>query len=226
MAGKIIVLTGVTRGLGRAMTEEFNRLGHKVLGCGRDREEIASLQKIYPEEDFQAIDIANASQVEQWGDRLLEKWPAPDYLINNAALMNIPAPLWEISDREFSQLIDVNIKGTANTIRAFLPSMIAKKSGIIVNFSSGWGRSTSPEVVPYCTSKWAIEGLSRGLSQEVPPNMAVVAFNPGVIDTDMLRTSWGESAGNFHKPQQWAKKAVPFILNIKSRDNGKSLTVS
>ncbi|MBP0016032.1 MAG: SDR family oxidoreductase [Cyanobacteria bacterium SBLK] len=226
MAGKTIVLAGVTKGLGRAMTEEFNNLGHIVLGCGRSRGEIETLQEIYPEGDFQVVDIADADRVEGWRDRLLEKWDAPDYLINNAALINSPAPLWEIGDREFSQLIDVNIKGTANTIRAFLPSMIAKKAGVVVNFSSGWGRSTSPEVVPYCASKWAIEGLSRGLAREVPKNIAVVALNPGIIDTEMLRTCWGEGAAGYPQPQQWAKKAVPFILKIKSRDNGKSLTVS
>lgn len=225
MTDKIIVLTGVTKGLGRGMTEEFNQLGHKVLGCGRSPQQIKMLQEIYPEGDFQVVDVADANQVERWRDRLFKKWPVPDYLINNAALINSPAPLWAISDREFSQLIDVNIKGTANTIRAFVPAMIAQKAGVIVNLSSGWGRSTSPDVVPYCTSKWAIEGLSQGLAQEVPQNMAVVALSPGIIDTDMLRTCWGDGAANYLKPQQWAKKAVPFILNIKSRDNGKSLSI-
>ncbi|MGK7925741.1 MAG: SDR family oxidoreductase [Spirulina sp.] len=225
MTDKIMVITGVTKGLGRSMTEEFSKLGHKVLGCGRSQSEIEALQKTYPDGDFQVVDIADADRVERWRDRLLKKWPAPDYLINCAALINHPASLWEISDREFSQLIDVNIKGTANTIRAFLPAIIANKAGIIVNFSSGWGRSTSPEVVPYCTSKWAIEGLSRGLAQEVPENIAVIALNPGIVDTEMLRTCWGEGAGSYPTPQQWANRAIPFILNLKTSDNGKSLNV-
>ena len=225
MTEKTILISGVTKGLGRAMTEGFNQLGHKVLGCGRSESEIEKLQQIYPNSDFQRVDIADADRVEAWRDRLLNQGKIPDYLINNAALMNRPVPFWEIGDREFSQLIDVNIKGVANTIRAFLPAMMGKKAGIIVNFSSGWGRSTSPEVVPYCTSKWAIEGLSQGLAQEVPKNIAVVALNPGIINTEMLQTCWGEGAESYPTPQQWAKKAIPFILNLKSSNNGQSLTI-
>lgn len=64
MAVKIIVLTGVTKGLGRSMTEEFSKLGHKVLGCSRSRGDIETLQEIYPDGDFQVIDIADAARVE------------------------------------------------------------------------------------------------------------------------------------------------------------------
>jgi NADP-dependent 3-hydroxy acid dehydrogenase YdfG len=61
-------------------------------------------------------------------------------------------------------LIDVNIKGVANVIRYFVPAMIERGSGVIVNFSSYWGRSTAAEVAPYCATKWAIEGLTRALA--------------------------------------------------------------
>jgi len=66
------------------------------------------------------------------------------------------------------------VKGTANVIRYFVPDMVRRKSGVIVNFSSGWGRSTDAEVAPYCASKWAIEGLTQALSQELPSGMAAV----------------------------------------------------
>lgn len=65
---------------------------------------------------------------------------------------------------------------------------------IIVNISSGWGRSTSPEVAPYCASKWAIEGLTQALAQELPSGMVTVALNPGIIHTDMLNICFGEEA--------------------------------
>jgi NAD(P)-dependent dehydrogenase (short-subunit alcohol dehydrogenase family) len=94
---------------------------------------------------------------------------------------------------------------------------------VIVNFSSGWGRSVSPEVAPYCTTKWAIEGLSRALAEELPRPMAAVALNPGVIDTDMLRSCWGDSASSYPDAEHWARRAVPFILKISSRDNGRPL---
>jgi NAD(P)-dependent dehydrogenase (short-subunit alcohol dehydrogenase family) len=104
--------------------------------------------------------------------------------------------------------------------------MIERKQGVIVNFSSGWGRSTSPEVSGYCASKWAIEGLTQALAQELPNGMAAVPLNPGIIDTEMLRSCFGSSAASYPKPEEWAKRAVPFILRIGPCDNGRSLTVS
>ena len=111
----------------------------------------------------------------------------PDLLLNNAAIINQNAPLWKVPSDEFSQLIDINIKGVANIVRHIIPSMIEAGSGVVVNFSSYWGRSTSSEVAPYCASKWAIEGLSQALAQELPHGMAAVALNPGIINTSCYK---------------------------------------
>ena len=80
--------------------------------------------------------------------------------------------------------MDVNIKGTVNVIRHFVPAMVERRRGVIVNFSSGWGRSTRAEVAPYCATKWAIEGFTQALAQELPPGMAAVPLNPGIINTE------------------------------------------
>ena len=98
-------------------------------------------------------------------------------------------------------------------------------TGVIVNFSSTWGRSTSAKVAPYCASKWAVEGLTRALADEMPPGMAAVPLNPGIIDTDMLRCCFGDSASAYPSAPQWAKRAVPFLLQLGPRDNGQALTV-
>ena len=102
--------------------------------------------------------------------------------------------------------------------------MVEKRQGIIINLSSGWGRSTSPDVAPYCATKWAIEGLSGALAQELPKGMGCIALNPGVIDTDMLRKCWGKGADLYQKPRDWAKLAVPFIENLSYQDNGKQMS--
>jgi NAD(P)-dependent dehydrogenase (short-subunit alcohol dehydrogenase family) len=221
-----IVITGVTRGLGLAMTEKFIELGHMVLGCGRSRDVIETLRSRYrPPHDFAAVDVALESQVEPWAARLLSSHGPPEVLINNAGIINQNAPLWQVPSDEFDRLLDVNVKGVANVIRHFLPAMIARRSGVIVNFSSGWGRAVAKEVAPYCASKWAIEGLTQALAEELPRGMAAVPLNPGVIDTDMLRSCFGGSASRYPAPRKWAEKAVPFILSLNSRDSGKPLTV-
>ncbi len=220
-----IVITGVTKGLGKALAEQYIQDGHHVIGCGRDAESIKSLSKNYEgKADFQVVDISRYDQVQKWSALVLEKYRSPDFLINNAGIINKNAFIWEVPQEEFSSVIDVNIKGTYHTIKGFVPSMIKSKNGIVVNFSSGWGRSTSPEVGPYCSSKWAIEGLSKSLAQEFPDGMACVALNPGVIDTDMLRSCWNENASLHEKPDSWASRVAPYILSINSKDSGSSLT--
>jgi NAD(P)-dependent dehydrogenase (short-subunit alcohol dehydrogenase family) len=222
----VIVITGATKGLGQAMIPKFIELGHTVLGCGRSREIIETLRRTYrPPHDFAAVDVAQENLVEPWAARLLSTFGAPDLLINNAGIINKNAPLWQVPGDEFDRVFDVNVKGMANVIRHFLPAMIARKTGMVINFSSGWGRTVAKEVAPYCASKWAVEGLTQALAEELPRGMGAVPLNPGIIDTDMLRSCFGGSASRYPSPAKWAEKAVPYILSLNSRDSGKQLTV-
>ena len=162
---RIIVLTGVTRGLGLAMAEKFIELGHTVLGCGRSREAIENLRvRFRPPHDFAAVDVALESQVEPWAARLLSSHGSPDLIVNNAGVINQNAPLWQVPADEFDRVIDVNIKGVANVIRHFVPAMIARKSGLIINMAPV-SRSVDKEVAPYCAT--GIEGY-RALAEELP----------------------------------------------------------
>lgn len=221
---KRVVLTGATRGLGRALTSELAMRGHTVFGCGRTLAEVERLRAEYPApHEFEVVDVANDDEVAAWAGRFLAAG-APDLLLNNAALINRNARLWEVPADEFDRLIDVNVKGVANLIRHVAPAMIARGRGVIVNFSSGWGRSVASEVAPYCASKWAVEGMTRALARELPPGLAAVTLNPGVIDTDMLRTCYGDQAAQFPGPEEWAQTAVEFLLQVGPKDNGKPLT--
>ena len=223
---RFIVLTGVTRGLGRALLEGFIAEGHTVAGCGRNAKAIEELRQMYPPPHrFDTVDVTSDDAVKIWATALLSNHPAPDLLINNAALINRAAPLWEIDAQEFDQVVAVNVSGVANVIRHFAPAMIKRGSGVIANFSSGWGQSTSPEVAPYCATKFAIEGLTQALAQELPHGMAAIPVNPGIIDTEMLRTCFGDAASSYPTPKLWARKAVPFFLALGPRHNGQSLAV-
>jgi NAD(P)-dependent dehydrogenase (short-subunit alcohol dehydrogenase family) len=223
---KLIVITGVSRGLGQAITEGFIQLENTVLGCARSKNTVEKLQeKFRHPHNFTAVDVAEAEQVQIWAKRLIADYGTPDLLINNAAIINDLAPFWQILSQEFDHLIDVNIKGVANVLRHFLPAMIEQKKGIIVNVSSGWGRSTSPGVSSYCASKWAIEGLTRSLAQELPKGMAAIPLNPGIIHTEMLEVCYGEDAANYTTIKDWTQKAVPFLLQLSEADNGMPLTV-
>lgn len=222
----VVVLTGVSRGLGKAMAQRFADAGYTVCGCARSEAAVSALQDDLGAEHFiSCVDVAEDDSVRQWASDCLSRFGAPEFLINNAAMINTNAVLWEVPADEFDALTAVNINGTANVIRHFAPAMVERGRGVIVNFSSGWGRSASAKVAPYCGSKWAIEGMTQALAEELPPEMAAVPLNPGIIDTEMLRSCFGEAAAGYPDATEWATRAVPFILNLGPDDNGQPLTV-
>jgi len=226
-SGKLILITGVTRGLGRALLDEFARLNHTVAGCGRSTREIEKLRSVMGKPHaFYAVNVADDDAVKTWASVVLSSQGVPDLVLNNAGVINANARLWEISARDFSEVVDINLKGVANVIRHFAPEMVKRKQGVFVNFSSGWGRATEAEVAPYCATKWAIEGLTQAFAQELPSSMAALALNPGIINTDMLRSCFGVSAANYPSPEEWAQVAAPLLLQLGPGDNGKPLTVA
>ena len=221
-----VVITGVSRGLGREMVRQFAAEGWTVAGCCRSEQAARELTAEYSSPHaFASVDISDDASVQAWAAAVIDATGAPDLLVNNAAIINANAPLWQVSAGEFDQLTAVNINGTANTIRHFVPAMIEQGSGAIVNFSSGWGRSTSADVAPYCATKWAIEGLTRALADELPGGLAAVPLNPGIINTDMLQSCFGGNADMYPTAAEWARIAVPTLIGISSEDNGRPMTV-
>ena len=138
----VVVVTGVSRGLGRAMVGKLVESGCTVCGCARSAAAIEALVSEFGSpHQFHRVDVADDGAVAAWAADVIGEHGAPDFLINNGAIINRNAALWNITAEEFDQLTAVNINGTANTIRHFVPAMVDRKCGTIVNFSSGWGRS-------------------------------------------------------------------------------------
>ncbi|KAF5731799.1 NADPH-dependent pterin aldehyde reductase [Tripterygium wilfordii] len=225
---KTVLITGVSKGLGRALAVELAKRGHTVIGCSRSQDKLSSLQSELSSPDshlFVNADMRLNNSVEELARVVVEKKGIPDIIVNNAGTINRNNKIWEVPPEEFDNVIDTNVKGIANVLRHFIPLMLPSKQGIIVNMSSGWGRSGAALVGPYCASKWAVEGLTRSVAKELPDGMAIVALNPGVINTEMLASCFGNSAALYQAPDAWALKAATMILNLTGADNGASLTV-
>lgn len=222
---KHVVITGASQGLGRAMVEEFITRGFCVSACARNAKAMEELKQQYGEaHHFDVVDLASAPAVSNWCVKVL-KTTTPDLVINNAAIINRNAPLWEVPVADFEALMDINITGVFLVLKHLLPEMIKAGEGVVVNMSSGWGRSVSPDVASYCGSKWAIEGMTKALATDLPSGITAVPLNPGVINTAMLQSCFAEAASSYDDATTWAKRAVPFILDISASDNGESLTV-
>ncbi|WP_336766223.1 SDR family oxidoreductase [Bacillus cereus] len=223
---KSVIITGVTQGLGRAMVDRFHELGWNIYGCGRSKDKIEELKKQYSKiHDFQVIDVSDSQQVNNWANYILNTHTAPDMIINNASIVNQNAQLWKITAQEFENVMNVNVNGVVNVIRAFVPAMVARKEGIIINMSSSWGREGEAELAPYCASKFAIEGITKSMALELPHGMAVLALDPGgSISTPMLKSCAPQYINESPTPETWSNKAIEYILNITIDKNGDSLT--
>ena len=205
------------------MVLEFASRGWKVGGGARNHKDLEVLKNELNADHFiDFLDVTDPGGVHSFANRMEEVVGVPNLLVNNAGLINRNAPLTEISPEEFSSVLEVNLGGIHNMIRSFVPKMIKKGHGIIANFSSYWGQSTAPEVAPYCATKWGVEGLTRSLAQELPSGLAAVAFNPGVINTDLLQSTFGAEAKNYPNPQDWSVDAVTRLENLDAQDNGQS----
>ena len=220
---KHIVITGITSGLGLALTRQLLREGHYIHGCGRRKDPLGKEQPDHYH--YQRLDITDYTAVCDWTKAIESDGPPVDFLIHNAALMHENANLWKIDRGRLKAVLDVNVMGTFNVLQAFLPGMLRKAHGIIITLSSGAGRMGIASISGYCASKWAVEGLTKSLAEELPEGMAAIPLSPGIVDTDMLRINFGEDAANFQKPEAWAKVAATFILGLDASQNGESLTV-
>ncbi|XP_022930008.1 NADPH-dependent pterin aldehyde reductase-like [Cucurbita moschata] len=226
-ASRVVLITGVSKGLGRALALELANRGHTIIGCSRDQPKLDSLRQQLPSNSHLLFNanVRSNDSVEELARAVVQNKLVPDIILNNAAVINRNRNLWEVDVEEFDNVIDTNVKGIANILRHFIPLMIPKKHGIIINMSSMAGRRGHSQIAPYCASKWAIEGLSKSLAKELPDGMTVVTLDPGAINTDMLVSVAGSLASNYLPPERWAIKAATMILDLTPSDNGASLTV-
>ena len=188
---KIALVTGSSRGIGRATAARLAREGWAVcVNCAERLNMARSLVTILNYEGCRAMafqaDVSDREQVEDMVRHIKERFGPVSLLVNNAGIAG-QAQFQDIGDEMWDRYFAVNVKGAYHCIQAVLPEMLHEKQGCIVNISSIWGLRGASCETAYASTKAALIGLTRSLALELAPSgIRVNCVAPGVIDTDML----------------------------------------
>jgi NAD(P)-dependent dehydrogenase (short-subunit alcohol dehydrogenase family) len=191
LTGQVVIVTGASRGIGRAIARALANEGARVAGCGRDARAPSFLDDLSAEARarclFTACDIRSSQAVHAFRDAVASTMGPAHVVVNNAGIVARHA-LAQLPEETWNDVLASNLTGTFLVTQAFLPAMQSLRRGKIINLSSIAGRSGTPLLSAYCAAKHGVVGLTRAWAEELRPDgITVNAICPGSVDTDMLQ---------------------------------------
>ncbi|MEI8345197.1 MAG: 3-oxoacyl-[acyl-carrier-protein] reductase [Candidatus Omnitrophota bacterium] len=239
LEGKVAMVTGASRGIGREIALVFAKEGAKLVLTARNIELLKSLaseiKALGAEEPFyDVLDVKNSQNVDAFTDKVLDKYSRVDILVNNAGVTR-DGLLVRMSDEDWDEVIATNLKGTFNFMRAVGKAMMRQRSGRIINIASVIGLVGNAGQANYAASKAGIIALTKSVAKELGSrNVLVNAVAPGFIETDMTGVLSDEikkailktiPAGVFGKPLEVAKAALFLASEDSNFITGQVITV-
>ncbi len=190
LAGKHVLVTGASSGIGAACAEAFAREGAHVALVARRRERLEALAARLEQEygvtaAAHTLDVRDRDAVAALAQEVTDRWGALDVLVNNAGLARGLAPLHEGRIEDWEEMIDANLKGLLYVTRAFLPHMVAARHGHVINIGSIAGHEAYPGGNVYCATKHGVAALTRGLAMDLlGTGVRVSSVDPGLVETE------------------------------------------
>lgn len=185
-----VIVTGGSRGIGKCLVENLAKDGYNVLlNYNKSEKQARKIQEDLRKdgiiiEIFKA-DVSKKEQVKAMVEFALKKWGSIDVLINNAGIAKLQM-FQDVTEEDWNEIIDTNLKSAFYASQEVLQSMIHKKKGLIINISSMWGQVGASCETVYAISKAGIDAMTKSLAKELgPSNIRVNSISPGVIDTEM-----------------------------------------
>jgi NAD(P)-dependent dehydrogenase (short-subunit alcohol dehydrogenase family) len=204
----VALVTGAGRGIGAAISRRLAELGAALVLTGRSRQSLeATAAAISPSGsgiDIVSCDVQDLRSVEELASQVEQKHGRLDILVNNAGVGVFGKPLHELAPGDWDRILNTNLRGVYNMIRSFAPTMIAARSGHIINISSLAGKNPVPNGAAYAASKWGLNGLSYSVAEELRAHgIRVSTLCPGSVDTD-LSPHEGKDKSKMLKPEDIA----------------------
>lgn len=222
----IAVVTGGGRGIGRAISVELARRGCDVALLGRTIETLADAAQLVVAEGRRAVaipcDVSKSDEVEAAAARVYADLGRPRIVVPNAGVVH-RAPVHTMSEEEWDDVIDVNLKGTFLVTRAFLPRMLDAREGRIVAIGSISSTLGTANQSAYCAAKWGTVGFVKSLAEELRgTGLQAMCVMPGSVDTDMLK---GSGFAPQMRPEDVARTVAFLALDAPEAMNGSSVEV-
>jgi NAD(P)-dependent dehydrogenase (short-subunit alcohol dehydrogenase family) len=225
LSGKVAIITGGSRGIGKAISLAFAREGAKVVVASRNKSHCKEVADKINTEGGEAIsiqaDVTSETDVARMVKQTKDKYQRIDVLVNNAAVILPYRAITELTLEEWNWMFNVNVTGPFLCSRAVIPEMITQRSGKIINLSSVGGRHGAAGRAPYRPTKAAIINLTECIAAEVKEfDIDVNAICPGPVDTDMIREAFGGKAPSTSMPPEYIAAVAVFLAS----DASKSIT--
>lgn len=186
LKGAVVLITGGTRGIGKATAQAFKDVGAVVYITGTNRERTEAVAQELGVNGLK-MDVTDREEVKQAVNEIVEREGKIDVLINNAGITR-DALFVRMKDADWDAVVNTNLNGVYNVTRAVVPVMVKKKKGVIINISSVVGFTGNVGQVNYSATKSALVGFTKSLAKEVGGrNIRVIAVAPGYITTDMTK---------------------------------------
>ncbi len=226
LKGKAAIVTGASKGIGKAIALTLSKAGVRVVLAARHEKDLAAVEAEIRSSGGTSIsvptDVADEPQVLKLAKRTIEEYGAIDILINNAGY-GIFSKVLDTDTRDYDGMMSVNLRGVFLACKAVLPSMIEHKSGEIINIASLAGRNSFVGGATYSATKWGLIGFSRSLMLEVRDhNIRVVSICPGSVNTNFSNHS--KDSEKIIQPQDVAD-TVLFALTMPARSNVSEIDI-